>query len=301
LLDRAVYYEIVSDYFTTFELETILCDGKFGVIRMLEHVRTRHGANFRALFFVDRDLEEFIDPCSPADPFLYVTDGYSIENHFVSPEAFRYVLTTILHIEADEASIDSYVSRFRAAYDQFKELLLPIMASVIWVKRLGGNVILANVRIQNIFSLDHDGMPHRGKRSLKNFGVQCSCTISIMSASYLKPIIAELQRKAHDGFVRGKFALWLFVRSIEHIKHILRMQRLPGEKATFLNAIIDESNLVQLLVRRIPPPLTLTAFLQNAHDTFSGTLPIFRRNKIGFSAIRSWTLIHGGLKKLLRL
>jgi hypothetical protein len=57
------------------------CDGKENVLALIPRVTRRLDHRWRALFFVDKDIDDILGLAILADPFLFQTECYSIENY----------------------------------------------------------------------------------------------------------------------------------------------------------------------------------------------------------------------------
>lgn len=101
------------------EFYILMCDGKSGVIDSYRYIVEKHGNSHCALFFIDRDLDEFLGKTHHQDEAIYITDGYSIENSYVNREAFKIVLSEILCADIDPMEIEELSNRFQRLRDSF--------------------------------------------------------------------------------------------------------------------------------------------------------------------------------------
>lgn len=270
LLDKAVYIEDIKQHIKAPKYVVLLCDGKRGVTHFFDHVQTKYGDLKNVLCFIDRDFDEILGYKIPNDPKVYITDGYSIENRFSNREALRVVLEDILHVEDDEGIlIDGYLHEFDSANKTFSRQLMPLMAWTIAIREMGCRVHLGGINLQTIFSIDAKGCPRRRAESLKTFIVQSDPNASLLVLQEIRRIITKLKALDPDQFVRGKFAIWFFLKFIAYIKAELRDAQIAGERALFLDAAIDAQNIVQLLVGRLATPDSLVTFLREASRRYT--------------------------------
>ena len=123
------YYLIRIELLTNRSPHEYKCAGKEGLLRLL-HLYRSHPAKLAAdaLFFLDRDFDA--PAYLPTDESLYVTDGYSIESHYVSPTCISKVLHNEYSLAGPEDDVE--LARVEAAVDvlvvQAAEALLDLNA-----------------------------------------------------------------------------------------------------------------------------------------------------------------------------
>lgn len=261
LPDQVVYLDVTKRVLAAENAIPIHCDGKHGVLRLLRYVRQKYGHDPYIVFFVDRDLDDFLPPGNPTDEFLYVTDDYSIENDFVGPASFRCILNDILCFDADESEISECIVEFDRAFMAFATSCVPLMAWAILIRLNGGAVNFNNINYTEIFDVSSPKIPVRKSQALKKFIAACAADEPVPRLFTARPVIKALTSKSVSQFIRGKYLLWFFLRYIDDLKKELRAQKVAGERSRFINANIDRDNIFQLLSARIQRSSSLDAFL----------------------------------------
>jgi hypothetical protein len=257
--DKVVFSRAAKSVRET-DVVPVLCDGKRGVLRLLNYVRQKYGKDPGILFFVDRDLDDFLDG-NVIDDFLYVTDGYSIENDFISPTAFHYILSDVYSLDEDDEVLTKQCERFEKALDEFAEVMLPLMAWVVEVRALGGNLNLNNIQLAEIVDLSDIYLPKRRKGALKAFHNSCAVNLSLKNSCGIKAVLKKFEEHPSRNLVRGKYLLWFFTRFLSGFKLELQAAQKAGERHTFMNVEIDDRNIFQLLSGLLPAPNSLRVFL----------------------------------------
>lgn len=259
-LPDAIRYSDAARAAGAAEIKEILCEGKRGVLKLLKHVRDKYGYDKRILFFVDRDHDDFIVG-NPNDPAVYVTDGYSFEADFVSPDSFRCVLTEIYKVDEEEAVIEEFTAAFASALDTFEKSLLPIMAWTIAVRRLGGDMNLNNAQLADLINIQDVESPSRKKGALRFFHAACARSLSLKTPYLIRSVLRELASVSPHNVIRGKYLMWFFLKYLTQMRDRFRAAKAHGERAHFIDLEVNASNVVQLLSSRLKMPGTLQDFL----------------------------------------
>jgi hypothetical protein len=242
------------------------CEGKDKVIAIIPRVKQKLDCEWRGLFFLDKDLDDYCFVARPTDPFVYETECYSIENFIASPSTLSIIWTDLLQLPLSDPRYSETQTAFNAAYATFFDTMKPIMAWIILLRRSGHRVNLSDVSMNRLLILDQD----------------CKCALAtgwaehILAASNLHGItydsashgavVLELDGCDPKTYVRGKFDLWFFVSFVTKTLAVLgeRASGLPRARSSIS---ICHANALDVLAARIKVPDSLKGFLAGALPT----------------------------------
>jgi hypothetical protein len=262
LPDKAFYSDMLESQLSGQQTIPLFCEGKPGVLAFLHHVRERHGQDDGVIFFVDRDLDDFTSSDGNIeDRFVYLTDGYSIENFVVTEEAFRSLVSHVLHVQAEEDELARHAQEFATSLHNFSRQILPLMAWAVAARKLGGALSLNNASPNQLFDLTDIREPRRTKGALKKFVQQTGANVSLTKVCAIRPVISALENPSPTKFIRGKYLLWFFMKYLDVFKQQLEDDHKSGGPRGYLKPHIDEHNIFQLLCHRLKCPESLRHFL----------------------------------------
>lgn len=109
------------------------------------------------LFFIDRDLSDFVEEFNPPDGFnIYVTDQYSIENDIVCSQVFKDLIEELIYPEIPKENRDRLVKQFNIEKSRFIDQMTPIMAHIIvWQKKSLKPANYSNISIDNLLQIQN--------------------------------------------------------------------------------------------------------------------------------------------------
>ena len=117
------YYGIRIEKYTEINEEDIIfyhCGGKEQVLKLYDMLRKDY-ANVKKMFFIDKDFDENVEK-----PEIYVTPCYSIENLYVTENAFK----KIMHKEFNINPIDD---DYKKCLNDFKRRKKEINSEIIFL------------------------------------------------------------------------------------------------------------------------------------------------------------------------
>jgi hypothetical protein len=146
---------------------------------------------------------------------------------------------------------------------RFYDLVLPIMAWILTVRRRGQRPNLRNVELKELFRFDEQ--LHICKR-LKRNRIAYLCTVTGVTpapgmALEIRTVLAEVRSRNPKSVIRGHFESWFFVDYIKGLFARIRTEaeRQKGSAATI--PAVEHKSFVPLAVVVIPPPSELDVFL----------------------------------------
>lgn len=252
------------------------CDGKKSVCDVYRDVIKRYPRCERVLFFLDKDIDDIVSAPWPADPRIFVTECYSIENYVVNRESLGRYLKDFVKIRRVEVDLEIVLARFDGALTTFHALMLPIMAWIVVAKRAGASVNLHDLDPGELMEVTDAGTFRKPTRHAISYLTKVTQTPpGISSWKLLKVTCSELRRLPAKSYVRGKFEAWWFIGFARCILDGLRKVVEEANGSIKIHAQISASTFIQLLAGGIETPARLDAFLT------------FHANRGGTSATRT--------------
>ncbi|MGO9120727.1 MAG: DUF4435 domain-containing protein [Desulfomonilaceae bacterium] len=212
--DRSFYNNFIYQRIEKDLVFNYSCDGKDQVYSVYDRIMKRSLGNNIALFFVDKDLEEFLGEEHVKAANIFVTDYYSIENYLVDDYMLDRILTELFHPKNVKLKNSEIKLKFQAALEQFYDLMRPLMAWVIYLRRNSIKVYLndANTQFHKILKLDHDlTISTRTGDGIELLASICKVITPPKFASKKDAIVRELNGINPKKWIRGKYELWFFV------------------------------------------------------------------------------------------
>src|SRR5215469_6281732 len=127
------------------------CQGKRNVYDAWAKVTARHPTCRNVLFFVDKDIDDIIGQVWPTDPRIFVTDVYSVENYLVRREALEHYITSFVTVRRVSFDLAGILAEFDKSLSQYHQIITPISAWIVVMRRQAFRVLLANVRLDQLF------------------------------------------------------------------------------------------------------------------------------------------------------
>lgn len=267
--DDPSYYRTIINNYLPQGCSIILyqSNGKENVKYIYDELSQRNYPSNRISFFMDRDLSPIInDPNLIKNPQVYITDFYSIENDILSEDTLTNVMQDILGFSfASIKEVDIIKQHFNKERDNFENLMIPIMANIIFWKRNGLKPAnYRNLRIKDLISINN--------ACVVSFRYNIEETIQILykqsnvdydkyyNRDIVDDIISEITKRAlGKQILRGKYLAAFFIEycnSIyEHCDNI-GIHRHNGRK-------LCASDIMDTIAPRSKPPYSLVCFINS--------------------------------------
>ncbi|MEP6757180.1 MAG: DUF4435 domain-containing protein [Chthonomonadales bacterium] len=223
----------------------------------------------RICFFVDRDLQDFISEPNMNANNIYVTDGYSIENHVVDGRMVIGFLADVYDVgmqnPKDEAEL---LACFKTNESVFCEAMMPIMAQILVWRRCAVAACLSDVKLKDMFTfVGVSCKPKSRSELLQALCKQVGCDLS----SDDEVIAAETEIRRHqwpNRMVRGKFVLWHFIQQCYAISQSIT-DILPSYSGRIRKRIEHgPTNAMVLIGPRMHTPPSLKSFISENYLNF---------------------------------
>ncbi len=238
------------------------CEGKQGVCNAYEDIVGRYPKCERVLFFLDKDLDDLVSARWPADPRIFTTECYSIENYVVSMESLSRYFKDFVKIRRVEIDLDTVLVHFDDGLNTFHRLMLPVMAWIVVVRRSGARVNLQDVNPGLLFQVSDEGTYRKQKRGI----VAYLCRVGqvgpgIASWKLLRRAFIELRRLPAKSYVRGKFEAWWFIEFGQRVlEGVIRVAQ-ESHGSVKVTAHLNIGAFIQLLAAGTQTPAPLDKFL----------------------------------------
>ncbi|MBD8826713.1 DUF4435 domain-containing protein [Pseudomonas sp. CFBP 13602] len=208
------YYETVFNRVgNSREFIPIIARGKDQVLALRQALLSNHFLDNRVRFFIDHDFDGLKGHSSGQD--IYVTEGYSIENHLADAGILSSLLNSEFKCCVDED--ENSVKRVSALYDDFLKVFFEIMRPVnqaIFYARTH-DVKLRNIedRIGKYFLFTLDSIADKNSDYFSLIGWPTDIARDISS---VEEVFSKMDPQMHW---RGKFIFELFVKFLHHLKN----------------------------------------------------------------------------------
>lgn len=224
-------------------------------------------------FFIDRDLSNFIDEQLPDEINVYITDNYSIENDIVNKFSCVRVLNEVFNfVSIPIEERETIFTIFEKELNHFLKSMIPIMAWIIYWRRMNYQASLDNIEMKQIFKITAGRLiqiPNpKGKNSVKDY-IHSQCKIEIDDTVDINAIQKEFSAKNnYKHFTRGKYLLWFFIEFSNSVhKDILKI--LPSIKESpKTHTTLCQANGMVIVGTRARIPKSLKEFLKNTYGVY---------------------------------
>jgi len=205
-----------------------ICGSKKGVYKVHEKIEIMKYTKEAVIFFVDKDLSEYIKEENREDVNIYVTKYYSIENELVNSKLYLRVMKEIYNMnKLTEKEEIMTVNRFEIELKRFYEYVTPIMAWFIYFRRKGKGPNIKNIKMRTIMKITKGKIKRKNGYNNNYLYRLCSKKCNIIQKKEdrkeIEKILLELgECKNKKEYVRGKYELWFMV---EHLKYVYNKRK----------------------------------------------------------------------------
>lgn len=249
----------------------LMCDGRDGVLKAHELCARDGRAADRTMFFVDKDLTDFLHSGAVSSPKVFETENYSFENYIVCESVFRRFWVERLKLSVLDSRYKHHVELFCVLHNSFMKKMRLVMAYILMGRGLDGRQVfklnLNNVRLEKVFAIDCEQrrvkwLPSGITDLLSSIG-QTSCA-GLSRFDARKTYAKYLMKQPPKTYVRGKYELWFFVSVLAEFTRRLA-DRKAAEACGMARArpvdSISHSNCLNSLAALTPCPEKLATFL----------------------------------------
>lgn len=265
--DQSFYMNYISNVFPNeFAIYTYVCNGKNKVHSVYDSINWVTYSKNRVLFFTDKDFSKVLNQTLKIDDNIFSTKPYSIENYICNAKMIERILKEIFHIN-NASLVKQFCSHFVKEETNFENLILPLTAVIIMLKRAGNNVPLKDFNLSKLFKLNDNLLVEKLPRikTIDYIQKTTQCTVPANSWKVVLDICKELRRDfEREDYIRGKFALWFLVNFSKKIPDRINNLKKTGQSEIKCSVCtqINTENAVEILGPRVPIPIELKSFLE---------------------------------------
>ncbi|WP_155740274.1 DUF4435 domain-containing protein [Burkholderia territorii] len=262
--DSQYYGSRISSITGRSRIATIVAKGKKNVINIFEHTAENSDIDrTRLAFFVDKDF----DATHPSDPSFYVTPGYSIENFYITDEAFAAILQNEFDMHGYEYR--NKIAKLTQTFNGWRERMCRSAAMLnAWIffqkQQPGYSLNLSDVKFTELFELSFNGRrfsckPRYNLTALKHLFPSASPA----SAKNIAASLVQLQQNGSAELsYRGKYFMEFLHFALDHLKKdALNKPHLFFGKKIKPTLPLTKRNLLNELAQHATTPPCLRTFL----------------------------------------
>jgi hypothetical protein len=266
--DQSFYMNyILNELPNEIAIFTYICNGKGKLHNIYESINWITYSKHRVLFFTDKDFSIVLNQTWNNDENIFTTKPYSIENYLCNDKMIERILKEILHIN-NASLIKKFCTHFVKEEKYFDNLILPLTAVIIMLKRAGNDVPLKDFSLSKLFRLNDnllvEKLPHI--KTIHYMEKTSQCTVPKNSWKTILNICKELRRDFEkEDYIRGKFSLWFLVNYSKKIPDRINYLKKEGKSDIKCSVCtqINTENAVEILGPRVPIPIELKQFLEH--------------------------------------
>jgi hypothetical protein len=247
-------------------IHTFQCDGKGTVLSVHSKIMNRIDNKHRCLFFVDKDLDNYLGLRKPRHKNIFMTGPYSVENYICTEEALHILWTELLHLLESDARYYDIKRYYKVSYDSYVKSLRPVMA---WILKHRENyptnrnkLNLNNITFYQLFDMDSNTLIVRRKNGAYKYIIDATnMQAHPVSVAEVKEKTKILNLQLPKDWGRGKFEAGWFAAFIDKVISFLQATRTAIQPKISLKLQISASNLLDVFAGRIACPQDLVLFL----------------------------------------
>jgi len=261
--DRAFYRAFIDRFLGERRLFIYNCEGKANVFEAYTRVTQRHPHCRNVFFFVDKDVDELVGKNWQADPRIFTTEVYSVENYLTNFGAVDRYLADFVKLRRVSLDIERVTTLFASQLGDFHQTIRPLMCWIIAARRSGESVVLSSLKLEKLFS--YDGT--RIKRIRRGSPLEYLYKVTQTTASpqlwrQARRVCRELGQRDPKQYVRGKFEAWFLLEFVKRVISDLAKVADEAGGGVSVSTPLHDSNFVQVLVRGTEIPSSLNSFLR---------------------------------------
>lgn len=215
-LEDLPYYETVfTRVIDNSDFASLIAKGKDQVLELRKILKKQDQQDQLIRFFVDKDFDNLKGHNNGDD--IYVTEGYSIENHIVSRDIFSKIVSSEFKCcaDGDFMALEKTTVLFEQFLEKFFEIMKPVNKAIFHARTEGIELKNIEDRLTEYITLSLEGLYPSGKDIFELIGWPAGrsrdTSVSDESFEEIDP---------HTGW-RGKFIFGLFIK----ILHLLKNDR----------------------------------------------------------------------------
>ena len=213
------------------------------------------------MYFIDKDIDDFIGVDIPEANDIYCTTHYSIENYISTQDMLEMIWTDLFKLPDEDRRKVIALQGFSEEYRRFTMHMRTLMAWIIKRRRAGEYIKIRDLSLDDHYFLNGDMKFCKRISCLKKIRVRCARGVLDVEWSDVRSVCNELSGIDPKTYIRGKFELWFFVKFSTRLEEELRKS--CDKKMRPKNKIsLSISNALDILSARCPVSGCLQTFLK---------------------------------------
>lgn len=222
--------------------------------------------NTRLLFFVDRDYDELLGKGVTEASNLFVTRFYSVENYLVSDSVLQVVFEDLFNFSNVHFDFELIREKFQTELTRFYELMQPITAFIVYLKKTGVEIDLKRIKLSNLLKFNEDINVEYIETDLQSIINKVCFSLGLQpqadAVANCELLASELRQYEPKVITRGKFELWFFVSFVRNLAESLKKDVLSDDQNLKKQVDLGLGNALHILGPRVPTPIELSEFLE---------------------------------------
>jgi len=246
-----------------FLVSFVKCGNKDAVLLRLQDFCGRFAPNPRALFFVDKDLDDILGRDIPTYEYLFITEGYSIENEAcVGSLVERYCIES-LGLDSETRPVKELTNHFKTSWDTFSAEAILIMAWVLAVRRAGLRPNLNNLENKEIFTFSETNLTACLRKNREDTisylhkSTGGSSQLPSIDSKEIDRALSALTPLDSKKWLRGKQALWFMIQFLIGCERAL----VAAGQRVHARITLSASNAIEVLCPKLDSPIGLNEFM----------------------------------------
>lgn len=194
------------------------CKGKNEVLKLYEYLK--YDKNSKKMFFIDRDFDKKIQK----NGILFQTDGYSVENYYVSDTAFKKFISTEMDLNTNNINFKKCVEDYVSRKEEFNNAITRLNAYIKYIRLRDKDNLRLEIKqdkeLINFFvsKIEVDNIKcfkERNFNEIKQY-LKDENTIDETQIEKIELKLKEIKNKDYE--FRGKFELYFLKKFYQNLK-----------------------------------------------------------------------------------
>lgn len=240
-------------------IDFLICEGKSTVLHLWNEAINRSWNLAKLAFFVDRDLDDFING-NPQAVCLHITQYYSFESHCLDEEFFQNVWQDLFRLSLADERYASWRHAYFEGAACFAKLLFPIFYIALAAKKDRGKVDFDKINLADVVNVSDAGLVRRVQKK-QRYNLDHIFPDGRPPRRALREAREDLGKANFRIWLRGKFLLWYAITFFARMKMTLAKRGQPHRAN--VRALFTDDTAMSCLCSRAVAPATLVAFLRS--------------------------------------
>lgn len=248
-------------------INNVQCNGKKEVKYVYEKIGKNNDGNIKC-FFMDRDYDDY----KVNDDSVYITPVYSIENLYVTLNAFQEILIGIFYMNPEDENFKKCCRDYEKRINEFHKHMLILNAWSYHNLKNKNNVNTDDINIGDIFNISIFKLTFNKYNSILNFIEKKFPNIKV-SEMQLKEAINYFEQNGNYKLFKGKFELTFLKKILDSIHTEFNNNNNyflfeSDQKKPTISMNFSEKTMMYILSNCAETPKCLEEFLTNRVEKY---------------------------------